>query len=134
MGHHIPRRMPIRTVELDFTDDGYPGFHATGRLNVPLRVGDDMRSGEEQRARAAILAVFPAWDFVDEEGEPIPHSLEGIDGMPQDLLEAMFTRWSEALRQRAAVDPKAAASSSLISPDGQEAGEEALSLNSMPVS
>lgn len=116
----MPRRMPIKTEKLDFTEDGYEDFHATARLNVPLSVGEAFGSGEEQRARAAALIIFPGWDFVDEEGQDIPHTVEGIGMIPQDLFAAMLTRWNEALGQRAKLSPKADASSPPISPNGQE--------------
>jgi hypothetical protein len=128
------RKMPLKTVELDFAEDGYPGFHATGRLNVPIRVGDDFRSGDEERARKASLIIFPNWDFVDEEGEEIPHTVDGIGLIPQELFMAMMSRWSDALAGKTAIPPKADASSSPTSPSEPEVNAEAPSPKNMPES
>jgi hypothetical protein len=115
--------MPCHTVEVDLSDDGYPDFHATARLNVPLRLGDDFRSGLEDRARAAALIIFPKWDFVDEDGKDIPHTAEGIGMIPQDLFVAMLTRWAEALEKWAAVPKATAANSSPTLPSEPEGSE-----------
>jgi hypothetical protein len=117
------RKIPIRTVELEFSEDGYPGFKATARLNVPVRLYDDFQAGEEKRTRKAVLMAFPAWDFVDDDGNEIPHTIEGIGAIPLDLYEAMITRWGEALKGKTAIPPKADASSSPTSPSEQ--GENA---------
>jgi len=117
--------MPIRTVELDFTDDEYPRFHATARLNISLWVGDEMKSGDEERARTAFLVMFPAWDFVDEEGKEIPHTVKGIAAIPQDLSQAMYARRAEAMVEKAKLDPKADGSSPPTSPSEPEGSEAA---------
>jgi hypothetical protein len=123
--------MPIRTVELDFTEDGYPDFHATARLNLPLRIGDEFRTGNEDRARTAALIIFPDWDFVNEEGQAIPHTSEGIGMIPQELFVAMLTRWTDALRNKTAIAPKADGSSSPTSPSEPGASEAAPSPSPM---
>ena len=123
MSNAVPRRMPIRTVELDFTGDDYPGFHATARLNIPLWVGDELKSGDEERARVAFLAMFPKWDFVDEDGKEIPHTLGGIATIPQDLSEAMYGRRAEAMLGKAKLDPKAGGNSPPTSPSEPEESE-----------
>jgi hypothetical protein len=128
------RKMPLKTVKLEFSEDGYPDFHATGRLNVPVRIGDEFRSGDEERARKAALVIFPEWDFVDEEGNEIPHTVEGIGMIPQDLFAAMMTGWADALAGKTAIPPKADASSSPTSPSEPEANAEAPSRRNMPES
>jgi len=30
------RRMPVKTAELDFADDGYGGFHCQTWFNIPI--------------------------------------------------------------------------------------------------
>jgi len=125
VSYNIPRRMPIKTVEVEFDADGYPGFRATVRLNVPLWVSDDLRSGDEERARAAILLIFPAWDFVDEEGEPIPHTVEGIGKMPGDLAEGMLKRWGEVMAAKAAIPKATDGASPPTSPGEPEVSSEA---------
>jgi hypothetical protein len=124
--------MPIKTAKLDFTEDGYPDFHAKARLNIPMRIGDELQSGDEERARAAALLIFPSWDFVDEDGKDIPHTVEGVGMMPQELFEAMMARWADSIGKRAAIDPKADGSSPPISPNGAEVNVEVASPNATP--
>jgi hypothetical protein len=128
------RRIPLKTVELDFSDDGYPGFTATARLNVPVRLYDEFQAGDEKRTRAAVLVAFPEWDFVDDDGEKIPHTIEGIGLIPLDLYAAMITQWAEALAGKTAIPPKADDSSSPASPSEPEASREAPSPKNMPES
>jgi hypothetical protein len=126
------RRIPLKMVELDFSDDGYPGFKAMARLNIPVRLYDEFEAGDEERTRAAVLIAFPEWDFVDDDGEKIPHTIEGIGLIPLDLYTAMITRWGEALEGKMAIPPKADDSSSPISPSGPEESAEGSSLSPTP--
>ncbi len=126
------RRMPIKVVTLKFDEDGYPGFTSKGRTNIPVRLSDDFQSGDEERGRAAMLVIFPEWDFVDEEGEPIPHTADGIGLMPQDLLGAMFIRWAEVMRKAAGVPKASGDGSKPTTPTEPAALTEAGSLSGTP--
>ena len=87
------RTMPVKTVTLDFTEDGYPGFTCKRRLNLPYGlVRRSLEPGSEEESRQVLLEVFPEWDFVDEDGEPIPHTVEAFDLLPEELVRAMVTR------------------------------------------
>ena len=132
MAHHVPRRMPIKVVEIDLAEDGYPDFHAKARTNIPIRIGDAFRSGDEEQGRAAVLTIFPEWDFVDEEGEPIPHTAEGIAALSQDLLKAMMQRWTEAIQQAASIPKASDDGSPPTTPAAPEVPTEAGSLSDTP--
>jgi hypothetical protein len=111
-----------RKTTLDFTDVGYPGFTCARRLNLPL--GTHRRGLEaqnEEESRAFYLEVFPSWDFVDEDGEPIP--VEAFDLLPLDLWKAMQKRGLEAVKEAALPTPLDESSSGKP-PDGT-AGEAA---------
>ena len=103
------RKMPVKTVTLDFGKDGYEGFTAETRTNSPvglIRQYIEMSAdGTEDEARTLLLKLFPSWDFVDDDGKPIPHTAEGFDFMPPDLVRAMQRRRAEALQQAAMPGP-----------------------------
>jgi hypothetical protein len=124
--------MPIKTAELDFSEDGYPGFKAVARINAPLRAVIDLQSGELERMRPAILATYVSWDFVDEEGEAIPYGSETVEKLPVDLITAMVSRWSDALSGKIVIPKATGDSSSPTSPSEPEASEEAGSLSTTP--
>ena len=125
MANRAQRRMPIRTAQVDFTEDGYPGFRATMRTNPPMSVALDFQSEDMGRIFGAVRVCYPAWDFVDEEGEAIPHDERGTGMIPPDLLNAMISRWGEVLKATAAIPKANGASSSPTSPPEPEARIEA---------
>jgi hypothetical protein len=90
-------KMPVRTARVNFSKHGYEGFTATVRLNPPLRVRDAIFSGQEDEARKALLEIFLGWQFFDEDGEPIPHTSEGLSSVPGDLAGAMVNEWMAAV-------------------------------------
>lgn len=106
-----PRRMPIktRTVELD---GDYAGWSATVRTNAPFSnflqlsqlSGDDGQAA--LKALAEIYSLLPklifGWNFVDEEGEPLPCNAEGFAQLPADLLVQLIS----AVNGAGADDPK----------------------------
>ena len=119
------RKMPIKTVDLDFTDDGYPGFHAKRRTNAPIgvicRYLEINKDTPEEEARRLILELYPEWDFVDDDGKPVPHTLAGFDLLSGDLLTAMQRRGAEALRNVVMSAPLG--SSSSTEPGDSEQGD-----------
>ena len=46
-------------------------------------------------------STIPEWDFVDEDGNLIPHTAEGFDLIPADLFTAMLRRGNDALKEAA---------------------------------
>jgi hypothetical protein len=96
------RKMPVKLARLKFDEEGYEGFECDRRLNLPLGTTRRIReAADEEESRLAMLEVFPEWNFVDEEGEEIPHTVEGFDKLPDDLWAAMVTRGFEALKEAA---------------------------------
>lgn len=103
------RRMPIKTVELDFAADDYPGFHCRTWINIPIgytrRYSELSEDSDAEEANELFLKLFPSWDFVDFDGRAIPHTAEGADLIPADLGAAMMRRRTEALRDGAMPAP-----------------------------
>lgn len=100
------RRMPVRTATVVFDGD-YAGWEATIRTNIPVRVLEDMRSGEVDRIQAAVAGIVQSWNFVDEQGEPIPVEPDRIGDLPIDLLGALI----EGVRDKTQI-PKGTSGSS----------------------
>jgi len=117
-----PKRvMPVKTAPLDFTEDGYPGFTAQMRTNAPFSlVRKTYETKDEEEAREGYLKLFPGWDFVDDDGKPIPHTVEGFDEIPADLLRVMLHRRVEAVKE--AVMPGPLGDSSSKAPSSTEPG------------
>lgn len=84
----------IKTDTLKFDADGYPGFECKVWLNPPVKLVTQFHAADlpEEESRAIALRFFPSWNFVDSEGTPIPHTIEGCDEIPQDLMYAMVRR------------------------------------------
>lgn len=118
----MKRKMPIKTAELDLGGDGYGGFTCTTRLNVPMGVvrrffaasgsADDK---SEAQAREDFLAMFPGWDFVDDGGKAIPHTVEGVDRLPDEMLIIMLRLRGEKQRNGAMPAPLEKSSSDVPS-------------------
>ena len=121
-GHLPGLKMPVKVMRLRFDEDGYPGFECDRRINLPIgtnrQLADAADGSEEATYRGLLLQVFPWWNFADEDGEPIPHTVEGFDLIPDDLLVAMFRRGAEALREAVMPAPLGTASSDV--PSGSE--------------
>jgi hypothetical protein len=106
-----PRRMPIKTRTVELTGD-YAGWSATVRTNAPFSnflqlsqlTGDDGQAA--LKALAEIYRLLPklifAWNFVDEEGTPLPCNAEGFAQLPAELLVMLI----DAVNGAGADDPK----------------------------
>jgi hypothetical protein len=94
------RRMPVRTATIVLNSE-YEGWQATMRTNPPLRVYEEMQSGTVERVKVALAGVIVDWNFVDEAGEALPASAEGVMALPADLLQQLITAWQVAVAQPA---------------------------------
>jgi hypothetical protein len=105
---------PIRTAEILLDEIGYPGWHATVRLNPRSSVYDQLVSVEGEWW-AAFGQIVLDWNFVDEEGElvPLPREIasEKELDLPVGVMTFLFTRYFDAV-QAATEVPKGPASSS----------------------
>lgn len=89
------RRMPVRTQDINLTGE-YEGWQLTIRANAPAGVLRHLEGFADATERDApeimhhmldfIGAVLIDWNFVDEEGEPIPATREGCDKIPAELV------------------------------------------------
>lgn len=97
-------RSAVRTVEIALDGD-YEGWTATMRVNPPMRVMDELRSGDQDRFRVALAEVISAWNFVDDDGKALPLPREGLDWsiLPFDLESKVVMAYSRAIEARSAV-------------------------------
>ncbi len=101
------RRMPVRTKELKLTGE-WEGWTVTVRANPSLaslqKAQSTARAVEEGRlvpAFEALAEFLAGWNFVDEEGAPIPCNAEGLQALPVDLLTALMGVMAKELRRYA---------------------------------
>ncbi len=117
------RKMPVKTAPMDLKQEGYPGFVAQVRTNLAsgyIRALPDLLQNGLTEAKGAeiFLSLFPSWEgFVDDDGKPIPHSAEGLDAMPDDLMAAMWHRRSAVIQAAVMPDPLESGSSEPPSDD-----------------
>ena len=88
------RRTPLKGTWLEFDDIGYPYWKAWVWLNFPNNYWVDWRSNDqseeaEERRVHALLSIVGKWEFYDEDEQLIPHTREGINQLPSDVLESM---------------------------------------------
>jgi len=94
--------MPVKTITVDFTEDGYPGFESEVWVNATARTLRPLfESKDPEELTSLFLKHFPKWNFRDFDGKPIPHSADALDDIPPDLVRAMWRRRLEALREAA---------------------------------
>ena len=128
-------KMPRKTVMLTFDDVGYPGFQCECWLNIPAahsQAALALRNGrskvaEKERATRFWLMLFPAWNFTDFDGTPIPQTAQGIDLIPDDLASAMMAKRAQALRDATMPAPLDGSSSDV--PSGLAEASQPLTTN-----
>jgi len=86
------RKMPIKTAEIKLEGD-WEGWNFTARTNPTLGTFADAASGDFDRMAAALSAMVTGWDFVDEEGNPLPQPKEegATSLLPLDLTSTVIS-------------------------------------------
>ena len=114
-------KMPVKTVTAGLADEGYPGFEIDVRTNAAPRLikrylglNKDSPEGE---ARAILLQLCPGWRLYDGDGKRIPHSSEGFEDIPGDLIAAMLRVRTQVIQGVAMPAPLESGSSTKGSPD-----------------
>lgn len=91
--------MPVRSERIVLADD-FEGFELTVRTNPPLRVINLLASQEIGDLILALSEIILDWNFVDEEGEPLPPpSQETIAELPMDLVVLIAEHYQEAVNR-----------------------------------
>jgi hypothetical protein len=103
--------MPKKLVTLDFSEDGYEAFTCETWIDPPLaflqRLRDWATPDEKDAEEAAriFLHAFPSWDFVDYDGNPIPHTKKGVESIQDGLSTAMWARRLKVISNGVMPDP-----------------------------
>jgi len=84
--------MPIKTAKIELEDD-WEGWNFIARTNPTLGMFADAASGNFDRMAEALSTMVVEWNFVDEEGNPLPQpSEEGATSMlPLDLTSVVIS-------------------------------------------
>jgi hypothetical protein len=107
------RKMPIKTRRITLTEEGYEGWWVDYRTNPPLGrwgrgVSKAMSFSEDDPASSmntiegmldVLELTLVEWNFVDEEGNDLPKTREGLDRLPQELLNAIFAQVNEGVSE-----------------------------------
>ena len=86
------RRMPVKTATLDVALEGYEGWSFTIRSNPKQKTIDALFSKETEQLRDALNTLVVAWNYVDEEGQPLPLPRDG--GLAECTDELIDATWS----------------------------------------
>ena len=85
--------MPVKTKLIQLTGE-YEGWEFEARINPPLSVFGDLSSGEFVRIAPALTKIVRSWNFVDEEGKPLPNpSIDTINELPLELITDMSNKF-----------------------------------------
>ena len=91
------RRLVLRRKEVVIKEGDYEGWQFTAVVNPPLRVIEDLGSGEiSQIVKGLAKVLVPPWNFVDENGDPFPDPSEDVIlEFPIDLLAVISKAYSD---------------------------------------
>ena len=97
-------RTAVRTGRVELGGD-YEGWYATMRTNPTVSVWEDFASGDNERFDEALKILVLDWNFVDDQGQPLPLPNEGLDwrAAPFDLKLALTNAYSAIIQERMSV-------------------------------
>lgn len=108
------RRMPVKTRRVELTGE-YEGWWAVVRTNAPFSLFVGLASVGDADGTGALTAMVSVyenlakivldWNFVDEDGEPLPCDKRGFEAIGGDLLSALLGAVGQA-REEAGAVPK----------------------------
>lgn len=88
------RKMPVKTAEVVCNIEGYEGWTVKIRTNAPFTVYEkfmELNTGDIKFSEiwGPVSQIVSDWNFVDEEGEPLPipkNDPSVLPTLPTDLL------------------------------------------------
>ena len=88
------RKLPVRTREIVMKPP-WDGWTFDARMNPPVRVFEDIASGDFARIIDGMTTVILSWNWVDEEGAALPSPTRVViaNNVPFDLLTAAAYAW-----------------------------------------
>jgi hypothetical protein len=101
-----PKPAPVRTVEIRLNGD-YSGWIATMRANLKYGLMMDLTGDDEAAQLAALGSLFRSWNWVDEDGEPLPQPQDGgLREADADAIKEALRLWFAEVNEAASL-PKA---------------------------
>ena len=73
-------KMPRRTKEIKL-DGEYEGFEFTAVTSIPINAFSYFQTGNWDLIQSALLMILIDWNFVDENGDPLPQPQERIPAL-----------------------------------------------------
>ena len=89
-----PRKAPVRTARVELTGD-YEGWWFDARINPRMSTFTLVTSGEIDKLIDGLAQLLMAWNYVDEEGDPLPQPYNNAEAVSL-LSTDLFNKTSEA--------------------------------------
>lgn len=88
----------VRTVELQLDGD-YDGITVTLRTNPTLAQRRVLQAGEEGPFLSTLVDLIQAWNVGGADGQLLPLTLESLETLPDDLISAIVTGWTDEVKR-----------------------------------
>jgi hypothetical protein len=103
------RNPKVYKLIFDDTTD-YPGLEVqVGTISMGQLIAMRTGNGDKDSAQAGVESFaerIVSWNLEDENGQPVPTTLEAILGEDDDLIIAIIKKWNEAMAGVAAPLPQ----------------------------
>lgn len=93
------RKAPIRKTRVELTGE-YAGWWFDARVNPRMSTFSMVTSGDIDRLIEALSQLILAWNFVDEDGEPLPEPYKdtaAIGSLASDLFNLVADSYVKAV-------------------------------------
>jgi hypothetical protein len=91
------RKLPVITREIALKNE-WEGWSFTARMNPPIKTFGLVASGDFDKIIEGLSMIVRDWNYVDEDGEPMPlPSIESIGNLPVDLMNVTANRFVEEM-------------------------------------
>lgn len=111
-----PQAMPRNYAIIEFDDVGFPDFQCEAWTSAPVYMTEKLKtSQDETELRELMLDLFPSWNFVDLNGAPIEHSIEGMNHFATPLIGAMIMKYLYIISEQGIPESFRKASSAISS-------------------
>lgn len=100
-----PGAMPIKSVTIDLSSIGYPGWEVTMRTNPRAFDYDNFVNQDEKRHEQGWQALVVSWNLRDEQGKDIPIPSKGtkVRDLPYDIQAKIVGDFIDAFNNVTAV-------------------------------
>ncbi len=95
-----PKPAPVRTACIELDGD-YAGWWATVRTNLKIRTFKELIAGDLDRSTKALSQILLAWNFVDEQGQPLPSPADpaAIEELTGEQVKLVVDKYVELVNK-----------------------------------